>query len=87
MTKTFSITDKKVLEALGNSSNKSKLIQDAILYYLESIEEEHISREIVKDIVIDVLKDIVVSGPVSNHNYLGTEEQLDDDIKSIMDIE
>lgn len=65
----------------------SRFFEDAALYYLESVEEERISRETVKDIVLGVLKDMVPVNQISNQNYVSGREQLIDDVMSIMEME
>lgn len=78
--KHISVTNERVLEALSNSKNASRFIEEAVLYYLDSLEHEYITREEVQGMILDAIKNIEIKNP----NYSG--EQLGEDIASILDL-
>ena len=77
--KHISVTNEKVLKALEESKNASRLIEEAILYYLDSLENEYVTVEQVKAIVFDCISNNVV--PISNANY---QEPCKNEINDIL---
>lgn len=53
--KHISVKNERVLEALEGSRNASRLIEEAILYYLDSIEKEYVTSDQVKAIIADCI--------------------------------
>lgn len=53
MRKTISVTNKKVLEIMNSSGNASKLIEKAILYYVER-DKNYITRSEVLEIISNI---------------------------------
>lgn len=83
MRKNISITNKRVLEAYEEAVRNgrgSRLVEEAILYYLDSIDKEYITREEVQGMIYDALKSIDIKNP----NY--SSEQLYNDISSILEL-
>lgn len=83
MRKNISITNKRVLEAYEKAVEEgrgSRLVEEAIIYYLDSIEKEYITKEEVKSMIFDALRNVEIKNP----NY--DSEQLGDDIASILDL-
>lgn len=78
--KTISVTNERVLNALEESKNGSRLIEEAILYYLDSIEHEYITKEEVQSMIFDALRKV----EIRNSNY--SSEQLGSDINDILDM-
>ncbi|MBU3812284.1 MAG: hypothetical protein H9893_11590 [Candidatus Niameybacter stercoravium] len=82
MRKNVSITNKRVLEAYEKAVKEgrgARLIEEAILYYLDSIEKEYITREEVQEMIISCFKGTGSYEPIANRNYLeGTKEILSD---------
>lgn len=79
----ISITNGRVLEAFDNAakSNKgSRLIEDAVLYYLDSLEHEYITKDQVSAMILNALNQIQITNP----NY--SSEQLGADITSILNL-
>lgn len=81
MRKTISVINKRVLDAMEGSNNASRLIEEAVLYYLDSLENEYVTKDIVKGIVLDCLKDVVL--PITNKNYA---EPILEDINAILEM-
>ena len=75
--KHISVTNKRVLDAMEQSNNASRLIEEAILYYLDSVESEYITKAEVKGLIMDCLRDIPTR-PISNPNYVH-EDVVDQD--------
>lgn len=76
----ISVTDDRVLKALAESKNASRFIEEAVLYYLDSIEKEYVTREQVKSIIMDCLG----SGlEIKNGNYSAPD---DDDINAVLNL-
>ena len=73
----ISVTNDRVLKALDESKNASRFIEEAILYYLDSIDKEYVTIDQVKSIVMDY---IVRAPNIENKNY---ESPTDDDINMI----
>lgn len=83
--KTICYSDTRVIAAIKNCKNISRFFEEAAIYYLESINEERISREMIKDIVIECLKGgDFTRGQISNPNY--SSEQLSNDISDILNM-
>lgn len=83
MRKNISITNKRVLEAYEEAVREgrgSRLVEEAILYYLDSIEKEYITKEEVQSMIFDALRNVEIKNP----NY--DSKQLDNDIASILDL-
>lgn len=76
--KHISVTNERVLEALNNSKNASRLIEDAVLYYLDSLDHEYITKEEVQSMIFDALRNVEIKNP----NY--DSEQLGEDIANIL---
>jgi len=53
MRKTISVTNPKVLEIMSNSENASKLIEEAILYYMER-DKNYITRSEVLEMIANI---------------------------------
>lgn len=79
--KHISVTNERVLKALEESKNASRLIEEAILYYLDSIENEYVTAEQVKAIVFDCIAKNPVT--ISNPNY---QEPCKRDIEDILNL-
>lgn len=77
--KHISVTNERVLKALEESKNASRLIEEAVLYYLDSIENEYVTAEQVKAIVMDCIGNNQL--PISNPNY---KEPCKSDIEDIL---
>ena len=84
MRKNISVTNNRVLQALQESNNASRLIEEAILYYLDCVEEGLINRSAVKEIVYDCIRGMAITQPISNANYTESISSLDDDIQNIL---
>lgn len=80
MRKNISITNDRVLKAMEGSKNASRLIEEAVLYYLDSIDHEYITKEEVQSMIFDVLRNVEIKNP----NY--SSEQLGSDISDILDM-
>ena len=80
MRKNISVTNERVLEAMAQADNASRLIEDAVIYYLDSIEKEYITKEEVSNMILDALKNVEIKNP----NY--SQEQLGNDITSILEL-
>lgn len=78
--KHISVTNKKVLEAMENSTNASRLIEEAVLYYLDSLEKEYITKEEVKEMLFDFMRTIKIENP----NYESSD--LTNEISDILNI-
>lgn len=78
--KHISVTNERVLDALNNSKNASRLIEEAVLYYLDSLEHEYITREEVQSMILDAISNVEIKNP----NY--SSQQLGEDIASILDL-
>ena len=79
--KHISVTNERVLKALAESKNASRLIEEAILFYLDSIENEYVTAEQVKAIVFDCMAKNQVT--ISNPNY---QEPSKSDIDDILNL-
>lgn len=79
--KHISVTNERVLKALEESKNASRLIEEAILYYLDSIENEYVTVEQVKAILLDCISSNVT--PISNQNY---QEPCKNEINDILNM-
>lgn len=80
MRKNISVTNERVLEAMAQADNASRLIEEAMLYYLDSIEKEYITKEDVSNMILDAIRHVEIKNP----NY--STEQLGNDIASILDL-
>lgn len=81
--KHISITNERVLEAFENATKEgrgSRLVEEAILYYLDSVEKEYITKEEVQSMILDALRNVEIKNP----NY--DRAQLEDDIASILEL-
>ena len=67
MRKTISVTNKKVIEAFEKSKNASRLIEEAVLYYLDSVDKEYVTVEQVKAIIADCIPEKVFK--IENKNF------------------
>lgn len=65
--KHISVTNERVLKALNESKNASRFIETAILFYLDSIENEYVTVEQVKSIVFECISSNQVA--INNKNY------------------
>ena len=79
--KHISVTNEKVLRAMRESKNVSRLIEEAILFYLDSIENEYVTAEQVKAIVFDCMAKNQVT--ISNPNYQAPSKS---DIEDILNL-
>lgn len=79
MRKNISVTNERVLSAMEKSENASKLIEISILYYLDSLEKEYITKEESEEFMQDTNKRI----GILNENYLQVAEILNDLIKEV----
>lgn len=79
MRKNISVTNDTVLKALEESENASKLIERAVLYYLDSIEKEYITRQEVEEMLEDGNKKVCIL----NKNYTQISDMLDMIIKEL----
>lgn len=68
MRKNISVTNDRVLKAMEQSENASKLIEIAILYYLDSIEADYVTKEELEEINKKVC--------ILNQNYTQTVKLL-----------
>lgn len=83
MRKNVSITNKRVLDAYEKAVEEgsgARLIEEAVLYYLDSIEREYITKEEVQCMIFDAIRNIEIKNP----NY--SSEQLGSDINDILDL-
>lgn len=80
MRKNISVTNERVLEAMDESDNASRLIEEAIIYYLDNIEHDYITKEQVQSMILDALRNVEIKNP----NY--SQEQLGSDIASILEL-
>ncbi len=78
--KHISVTDERVLRAMEESKNASRLIEEAVLYYLDRAGKEYITREQVQEMIGNAFSGIEIKNP--NYNT----EQLKEDIASILDL-
>ncbi|WP_053983450.1 hypothetical protein [Niameybacter massiliensis] len=81
--KHISITNKRVLDAYEEAAKDgrgSRLIEEAIIYYLDNIEHDYITKEQVQSMIMDALRNIEIKNP----NY--SSEELGNDIASILDL-
>ncbi len=76
-----------VLNEAKKTRNMSKLVEDAIIFYLNNMDKEnqYTTREDVKGIIIEYLGQIAFQGPIQNKNYEHFED-VKDDIKTILDL-
>lgn len=79
--KHISVTNERVLKALGDSKNASRLIEEAVLFYLDSIENEYVTAEQVKAIIYDCMAKNQVA--ISNPNY---HEPCKSDIEDVLNL-
>lgn len=79
--KHISVTNERVLKALDESRNASRLIEKAILYYLDSIENEYVTADQVRSMIMDCLSSNIQ--PIKNSNY---EVPTEDDINNILNL-
>lgn len=78
MKKHISITNPRVLEAFEKATKEkraSRLIEEAVIYYLDSLEHDYITREQVQSMILDALKTVEIKNP--NYNSLDLAEELE----------
>ena len=75
MRKQISVTNEKVLQAMEQSDNASKLIERAMLFYLDSIEKEYITKEDMEDFERKIT--------ICNQNYLQMRDFFEEMAKEI----
>lgn len=78
--KHISVTNEEVLRALEQQQNASRFIEEAILYYLNNIDHDYITRDEVSGMIMDALKNVQIKNP----NY--SSKDLTSDIKKILDL-
>ncbi len=82
MRKNVSMTNKRVLEAYEEAVKEgrgARLIEEAVLYYLDSIEREYVTREEVQEMILSCFNGTESYEPIANRNYTeGTKEILSD---------
>lgn len=79
----ISITNDRVLKAFDKATKENKgsrLIEEAVLYYLDSIEKDYITKEEVNSMILEALRNIEIKNP----NY--TSQDLDMDIQNVLDL-
>lgn len=79
--KHISVTNERVLKVLEESKNASRFIEEAILFYLDSIENEYVTVDQVKAIVFDCIAKNQVA--ITNPNY---HEPSKSDIEDILNL-
>lgn len=87
MRKNVSITNKRVLEAYEKAVEEgrgSRLIEEAVLYYLDSIEKEYITREEVKEMILSCFKGSGPYEPIINRNYTECTKEILSDIEDVL---
>lgn len=80
MRKNISVTNGKVLEAMSNAENASRLIEEAVLYYLDSLEHDYITKNEVQSMIFDALRNVEIKNP----NY--EQEKLGGNISDILNM-
>lgn len=70
MRKNISVTNERVLEAMNQSENASKLIEVAILRYLEEIDKGYITRDELEEELEKLNKKVCIL----NENYTQSKE-------------
>lgn len=89
MRKNVSITNKRVLEAYEKAVEEGKgarFIEEAVLYYLDSIEKEYITREEVNEMILSCFKGTGVYETITNINYTEGAKDILNDIVGILDL-
>lgn len=71
--KTISVTNDRVLRAMEQSKNASRLIEEAIIYYLDSLEHEYITKEEVQSMIFDALRNVEIKNPNCSLEQIGNE--------------
>lgn len=87
MRKNVSMTNKRVLEAYEKAVEEgrgARLIEEAVLYYLDSIEKEYITREEVQEMILSCFKGTGSYEPITNKNYTEGTKDLLSDIDNIL---
>ena len=93
MRKNISVTNSRVLDALNGADNASKLIEEAILYYIDNSKDSTLTLEDVKKEVLTVLYNLGVMKLVTNNiqETIKTEEDkteyYKDAVLSIIDLD
>lgn len=65
----------------------SKLIEDSLLFYMDNMSAPRsLTREDVKDIIIEYLSQLAFTGPIQNRNYLDEKENLKSDIEEMLEL-
>lgn len=71
--KHISVTNERVLTALEESKNASRLIEEAIIYYLDSIEHDYITKEEAQSMIFDALRKVEIRNPNCSLEQIGNE--------------
>lgn len=72
MRKNISVTNERVLEAMEKSENASKLIEVAVLKYLDDLEADYITKAELDEILEDYNKKVCIL----NENYTQNRDLL-----------
>lgn len=75
----ISVTNTRVDKALSESDNASRLIEDAILFYLDFKQEGYATTGYVEEIATECRREITIC----NQNYLQLKLVLDDLVKEV----
>lgn len=75
----ISVTNTRVDKALSESDNASRLIEDAILFYLDFKQEGYATIGYVEEIATECRREITIC----NQNYLQLKLVLDDLVKEV----
>lgn len=79
--------DSRVIAALTEAKKKrgmSKLVETAIIFYLDNLQSSQLTREDVKDIVIQCLASAAFT--TDKINIKTSDENIKDDINDIMNL-
>lgn len=77
-----------VLAEAKKSKSMSKLVEDAMLFYLDNINNStnYTTREDVKDILIEYFGQIALNGNMKNPNYTTEKVDISKNIDAILDL-
>lgn len=72
--KHISITNDRVLDALEGSKNASKLIEKAVIFYLDAVEKDYATKEYVDNLYAECNKMF----KICNQNYIQMKYLFDE---------
>lgn len=75
-----------ILQEAKKSRSMSKFVEDAVIFYLDNMSKQvqYVTREDVKDMLLEYLGQMAINKPICNQNTQGKEENLTEEIKDIM---